>query len=242
MRTMTLFNFTFKPPSYRNVVGVKLSTYDLLRQRAPVPGLLIFGFSVITLVGVAPRHSTPEFWPAAAFCCIILGGLSYLIGIFYNSFSARKFITKLDYQFFIYKIKNILYDSGETLKISKWKKNKIINSSAIMDIFYDFVERDEFLHEIYNEFIKNKYYLILFFDIMIYSFSFSIISSLLILISSNPKFYLISMIFGSFVFCIGYYFYNKFYTENIALANQQIDFIVLRYGKELKEKIYVLYF
>lgn len=239
---MTLLNFTFKPPSYRNVVGVKLSTYDLLRQRAPVPGLLIFSFSVIILVGVVTPHSTPDFWPAAAFFCIGLGVLSCLIGLIYNSISVRKFITKLDHQFFTYKIKNILYDSGETLKISKWKKNKIINSSAIMDIFYDFVERDDFLYEIYYEFIKNKYYLILFFDIMIYSFAFSIISSLFILFSSNPTFYLISMIFGSLLFFIGYYFYNKFYTENINLANQQIDFIVLRYGKELKEKIYVLYF
>ena len=50
------------------------------------------------------------------------------------------------------------------------------------------------------------------------------------------------MIFGSFIFCSSYYFYGKFYKRNIIIENQQIDFIIIRYEKELKKKIYALYF
>ena len=237
-----LFNFIFKPPNYRRVVGGKVSTSDLLRQRASVPGILIFIFSAIIIFGAVNSYLTPDFWPLTVSFCIALGPLSYFIGFIYNIVFLRKFVKKIDHQFFTERIKKILFETGKTLKISPWKKNKIISSSAIMDIFFDFVDRDDFLHQIYNNYIKNKYYLIIFFDIILFSFSFSIISSLLIFILDNPLFYLITMIFGSFIFCSSYYFYGKFYKKNIIIENQQIDFIIIRYEKELKKKIYALYF
>ena len=239
---MRFFTFTFKPPYYPSVVGVKVSTADLLEKRAPVPGLLIFSFSGILTFGSIQLYSSNISWPLAVCLYITLGVMSCFLGNIYNNVKVRKFVDNLERLFFTEKIKKILFESGETIKISIWKKNKIINSSKIMDIFYDFVDCDDFLREIYIEYISNKFYLIIFYDIIIISFVFSIFSSFMIFIFKNSLFYLCYMSFCSFIFFISFFIYEKLYNKNIMLSRQQIDFIIIRYEKDLKNKIYELYF
>lgn len=111
-----------------------------------------------------------------------------------------------------------------------------------MDIFYDFVDGDDFLRDIYKEYISNKFYLILFYDIIVFSFIFSLFSSLMIFISKNSLFYLYYMSICSIIFFVSFLKYEKMYNKNIILVRQQIDFIIIRYENELKKKIYELYF
>jgi len=216
-----------------------MDTDTLKKIRSAFPGgLIILGFTPLYTYITATQISdiSPASW-------LITGALvvaAYGLGMIYNVYCVRALFNHCSHKKITDNIKQRLIAMGRTSPISSAKREQLMNSTVLMDIFYSLIDSKESLKEKSKLVRENGLIWGCAADLTVLGSLFSIFYFPVYLSTNYPLFlyWITTSLITSLVFA--FIIHPKTEIRHIELSNEQLDYIESQLKKEVTEKVDVL--
>ena len=214
---------------------------NLKKLRKIVPGTIFVFFAIPCY-----QYFTNEIISIDESVKFVLKGygavLAFIIGTLFSTLKIREKRNKSTHEEIVKNIKLKLLQHGLTKQVAQVDKDRIIESKALMHIFYNFIDNDESLKEKSKLVRDNGLTWSSTADAAILGCLFSWLYFIMVLFfGPEPILAWSGVMIGLIGLLSGWILHPMAVKEHIALGDQQIDFIATNYKEKLNEKVNSLF-
>jgi hypothetical protein len=230
---------TFSPPNQ----GGAMSKDTLKKFRLIVPGVMIvFAFLPLFNLKVIPQVGAPVYPLFQSLSSLlpdyVISSLALIIcGVLYYTLNIRYYFIRESHKNIQLNIKSTLLSPFGSDPLLAPKFASLRQGRTLMNIFYDFVDNDESLKVKAGSVYFNGLLWSSFADLQAVSLIATVVYLACFLLFRDNQFTYLAIICLALSLIARFILLPRVTAQHIELSNEQLEFILQKYPKELREKL-----